>query len=82
MLNLTQIVGTYFDEVHQLIKATPKLKDPQYFATGSKLKAFTWSFISGTAEPVGGLIGYAIIKNMFGQAVFGVLFGFTAGIMV
>jgi len=55
---------------------------PIYFATGSKLKAFGWSFVSGIAEPIGGLVGYAIIDNLFGGYVFGVLFGFTAGIMI
>jgi len=55
---------------------------PIYFATGSKLKAFGWSFVSGIAEPIGGLVGYGIINNLFGGYVFGVLFGFTAGIMV
>ena len=55
---------------------------PIYFATGSKWKAFMWSFISGVAEPIGGLIGYLIIDSMFGDAVYGVLFSFTAGIMI
>ena len=27
-------------------------------------------------------MGYAIINNLFGPVVFGVLFGFTAGIMI
>lgn len=55
---------------------------PVYFATGSKLKAFGWSLISGIAEPIGGLVGYAIINNLFSHTVFGVLFGFTGGVMV
>lgn len=55
---------------------------PIYFATKSKWKAFLWSFLSGIAEPIGGLIGYAVIANMFSDTVFGVLFGFTAGIMI
>ena len=55
---------------------------PIYFATHSKCKAFFWSFMSGIAEPIGGLIGYAIISNMFSETVFGVLFGFTGGIMI
>ena len=55
---------------------------PIYFATKSKWKAFFWSFLSGIAEPIGGFIGYLIIDKMFGDAVFGVLFGLTAGIMI
>ena len=55
---------------------------PVYFGTNSKWKALFWAFISGMAEPVGGLVGYAIIDNLFSDTVFGVLFGFTAGIMI
>ena len=55
---------------------------PVYFATESKLRAFSWAFLSGIAEPIGGLVGYAIINQVFSDAVFGVLFGFTAGIMI
>ncbi len=54
----------------------------QYIATQSKCKAFFWSFLSGIFEPIGGLIGYLIIDSMFNEIVFGVLFGFTAGIMI
>eukprot|EP00484_Ammonia_sp_Unknown_P023680 CAMPEP_0197030412 /NCGR_PEP_ID=MMETSP1384-20130603/9657_1 /TAXON_ID=29189 /ORGANISM="Ammonia sp." /LENGTH=293 /DNA_ID=CAMNT_0042459751 /DNA_START=218 /DNA_END=1096 /DNA_ORIENTATION=+ len=55
---------------------------PVYFATRSKWKAFSWAFLSGIAEPIGGLVGYAIINHLFSETVFGVLFGFTGGIMV
>lgn len=55
---------------------------PVYFGTGSKLKALLWAFLSGVAEPIGGLIGYALIDAVFGESLYGVLFGFTAGIMV
>jgi zinc transporter ZupT len=34
---------------------------PIYFATGSKKKAFTYSFLSGLSEPVGAVIGYIIL---------------------
>ena len=38
---------------------------PVYYATGSKKKAFVYSFLSGLAEPVGALIGYTILFNFF-----------------
>lgn len=55
---------------------------PLYYATGSKRKAFIYSFISGLAEPLGALIGYFIFRAFFSELVFGVLFGSVAGIMV
>jgi ZIP family zinc transporter len=55
---------------------------PIYYATGSKKKAFFYSFLSGVAEPVGALIGYFILLNFFSDVVFGILFAGVAGIMV
>ncbi len=55
---------------------------PVYYATGSKKKAFFYSFASGLAEPVGALIGYTILFKFFSDAVFGFLFAMVAGIMV
>ncbi len=55
---------------------------PIYYATGSKRKAFGYSFLSGLAEPVGALIGYFIFRSFFNELVFGILFGVVAGIMV
>lgn len=55
---------------------------PVFYATGSRKKAFAWSFLSGLAEPVGAAIGYAVLMPYFGDAVRGVLFGVIAGIMV
>jgi len=57
---------------------------PIYYATGSKKKAFTLSFLSGLSEPVGALIGFVMIYYFTGmsETVFGVLFGSVAGIMV
>lgn len=55
---------------------------PIYFATGSKKKAFWLSFLSGGSEPVGALIGYTILKPIFSETVFGILFASVAGIMV
>ena len=55
---------------------------PVYYATGSKKKAFVYSFLSGLAEPVGALIGYTIFFKFFSDSVFGFLFAMVAGIMV
>lgn len=55
---------------------------PIYYATGSKRKAFCYSFFSGIAEPIGAVIGYAILLNFFNDSVFGILFAGVAGIMV
>jgi len=55
---------------------------PIFYATGSRKKAFIYSFLSGLAEPVGALIGYAIFFSFFNDIVFGILFAAVAGIMV
>lgn len=55
---------------------------PLYYATGSRKKAFSYSFLSGLAEPVGALIGYFILYNFFTPAIFGIVFASVAGIMV
>jgi len=55
---------------------------PIYFATGSRAKAFRYSFLSGLAEPVGAVVGYALLMPFFSPTVFGVLFAGVAGIMV
>ncbi|MBM3318308.1 MAG: zinc transporter ZupT [Candidatus Eisenbacteria bacterium] len=62
---------------------------PIFYATGSRKKAFLYSALSGLAEPVGAIIGYAAIRFFVGgqtgvvpPEVMGVLFGGVAGIMV
>jgi ZIP family zinc transporter len=55
---------------------------PIFYATGNRKKAFSWSFLSGLAEPVGAVIGYLILMPFLGETVFGVLFASVAGIMV
>lgn len=55
---------------------------PIYYATGSRIKAFKLSFLSGLSEPVGALVGYLILMPFFSPVVFGVLFAGVAGIMV
>lgn len=55
---------------------------PIFYATGSRKKAFTHSFLSGLAEPVGALVGYLLLMPFFNDVVFGILFAGVAGIMV
>ena len=55
---------------------------PIYYATGNRKKAFTLSFLSGLAEPVGAVLGYLILYSFFNETIFGLLFASVAGIMV
>lgn len=55
---------------------------PVYYATGDRKKAFILSFLSGLSEPVGAIIGYAVLSMFFNDLFFGVLFAAVAGIMV
>jgi len=55
---------------------------PYYYASESRWKAFALAFLSGIAEPIGALVGWGILGSIWGHAVFGAMFGFTAGIMV
>ena len=55
---------------------------PIYHATGSKKKAFKYSFLSGLAEPLGAVIGFLILMPFLNNFVFGFVFASVAGIMV
>ncbi|MDF2613383.1 MAG: zinc transporter ZupT [Clostridia bacterium] len=55
---------------------------PIFYATGSKKKAFYYSFLSGLSEPIGALVGYLLLSQFFNEATFGILFALVAGIMV
>lgn len=55
---------------------------PIYHATGSRLKAFWYSFASGIVEPLGALLGFFILIQYFNEYVFGIVFAGVAGIMV
>ncbi len=55
---------------------------PIFFATKSRKKAFVLSFLSGFAEPIGALIGYFLLRSIFTETTFGVIFAAVAGIMV
>lgn len=55
---------------------------PIYYATGSRAKAFGYSFASGLAEPLGAGLGYFLFLQFFSELTFGVVFASVAGIMV
>ncbi len=55
---------------------------PIFYATGDRMKAFKLSFLSGVAEPVGAVIGYAVLLPFLSDAVLASLLAFVAGIMV
>ena len=55
---------------------------PIFYATGNRRKAFTYSFLSGVAEPVGALIGYAILLPFLTPVILSSSLAFVAGIMV
>lgn len=55
---------------------------PIYQSTGSKKKAFTWSFASGLAEPAGAVIGYLVLSQFLNDTTYGIIFAAIAGIMV
>jgi ZIP family zinc transporter len=55
---------------------------PVYVATGSRSKAFWWSFLSGVAEPLGALLAAIVLLPFLNDVVLGVLLSAVAGIMV
>lgn len=55
---------------------------PIYAATGSKKKAFIYSFLSGVAEPIGALVAYAILLPYINPVLLSCTFAAVAGIMV
>ena len=55
---------------------------PIYVCTGSKKKAFKWSFISGMSEPLGALVTWIILFPFLSDELLSVLLGVVAGVMV
>lgn len=55
---------------------------PVYAATRSRRIALLASLVSGLAEPVGALAGYALLGGQISDAMYGWVFGIIAGIMV
>jgi len=55
---------------------------PIFYATHNRRKAFTYSFLSGVAEPVGALIGYGILFSFLTPTLLSSILAFVGGIMV
>ena len=55
---------------------------PIFYATGSRSKAFFYSFLSGVAEPVGAIVGYLILMPYISENLIACLLAFVAGIMI
>lgn len=55
---------------------------PVYHATGNRRKAFWLSFSSGLAEPVGGLLGFFLLRPFMSPTLLACCFAVIAGIMV
>lgn len=55
---------------------------PVYFATRDRGKTLLVCLISGLAEPLGALLGFAALQPFLSPAVFGTVFGLIAGVMV
>lgn len=56
---------------------------PVYYASGSRFQSILWAFLSGVAEPLGGLLGYGVLRaGQMSDLVFGILFGLVGGMMV
>lgn len=55
---------------------------PIHYATKSRRKAFWLSLLSGISEPIGALLGYFILRSVFNETTFGLIFAGVAGIMV
>ena len=79
--NMTLGLGIVFAIAIHNIPEGIAISIPVYQATHSKRKAFWYSFLSGMAEPVGGVIGFILIQTLFPNICIGVLFALVAGIM-
>jgi len=55
---------------------------PIYYSTGSKKKAFWFSFLSGLSEPLGAIFSYYILGQFNSEATLGFLFAGVGGVMV
>jgi ZIP family zinc transporter len=55
---------------------------PVYYSTGSRAKAFWYSFASGLSEPIGAILGYLLLMPLLGGPTFGIVLASVAGIMI
>ena len=55
---------------------------PIYYSTGSKLKAFKATFISGVAEPFGAILAFIFLKNYVSELMISIVLIIVAGLMI
>lgn len=55
---------------------------PIYAATGSRRKAFLWSFLSGVSEPIGAAVAAVVLLPFLTEVVLGWVLAAVAGIMI
>jgi len=55
---------------------------PIYYATNSKIKAITYTALSGLSELFGAIITYIFLKPFINDIIMGLLFSIIAGIMI
>jgi len=55
---------------------------PIFYATKSKGKALTYSFLSGIAEPIGALLSFIVLYNFLNEFILGLILSAVAGIMI
>lgn len=54
---------------------------PIYYATGSKIRAFSWAMLSGLSEPLGALVGWLALYGD-NSLSFAIVFALVSGMMV
>jgi ZIP family zinc transporter len=55
---------------------------PILYATRSRRKALTYSFLSGIAEPIGALLSFIVLYNFLNEFILGLILSAVAGIMI
>ena len=55
---------------------------PIYHESGSRMKAFMYTLISGLAEPLGALFGFLFLRSVFSDTTFALVYALVAGIMI
>lgn len=55
---------------------------PIYYSTNSKIKAFTYTFISGISELLGAIICYLFLSNYITDTILGIIYSIIAGMMI
>jgi len=55
---------------------------PIFYATSSRNKAFFYSFLSGTSEPIGAVLGFLVLTPFLTPGLLAGTLAFAAGIMV